>query len=76
MKAEKKVKTGFIDKVLNEIKIGDFLVFDNGSKYRVITKENNVILENFYNLDMPLILLAKITYGRTLCSATVKNNNH
>jgi hypothetical protein len=76
MKAEKKIKTGFIDKVLNEIKIGDFLVFDNGSKYKVIIKEDKVILESCYNLDMPLLLLEKITYGRILCSAMVKNNKH
>lgn len=76
MKVEKKFKTGFIDRVNNEIMLDDFLVFDNGSKYKVIVNENKAMLKNCNNIDMPVLLLAKITYGRTLCSATVKINDH
>lgn len=63
--------TGFYDKYNNEIKVGDYLFFDNGSKYLVLSENNEFILKNVSNKNIPLILLSKVTYGNLLSTAII-----
>ena len=63
----------YYDKFNNEIKIDNFILFDNGSKYKVETKEEKMILCCLSITNLPTILLSKITFGNTLCSALITN---
>lgn len=63
--------TGYYDKKNERIKVGDCLVFENGSKYIVIISEYKLVLKSISSDSMPTILLSKITYGNIFGSATI-----
>lgn len=63
--------TGYFDKFNQEININNELLFDNASRYKVIVKNNKILLQCLNNNNVPLIKLSKVTYGNILCSATI-----
>lgn len=63
--------TGYFDQYNNEINIGNELLFNNASKYKVIVKDSKILLQCLNNDNIPLIKLSKVTYGNILCSATI-----